>query len=295
MSNEKKEKQILLISFTAGLLFAIAEFIFAVFTHSQSVQMDAIYDAVELVFIALILFLTPLFYKPVSEKHPYGFYQIESIFLIVKSFMMLSVTLGVAVDIIQSALSGGHMVNEQLISMFQLVLGIACFVVLLILKKMNHSLSSPTVKAELLEWKIDIAYSGGLALAFYLSSFFEGTPLAGLSPYFDSLVAVLVMALMLPQTVRMLVRSIKDVFLFPPDAETVEKIKQISVPILDAHEFEPVFYDITRTGRHIWVSIYFTVADRILEVKELKRVSSVLETKIREFYPSSSCDLILDT
>ena len=295
MSSEKKEKRILLISFTAGLLFAIAEFIFAVFTHSQSVLMDAVYDAVELVFIALVLFLTPLFYKPVSEKHPYGYYQIESIFLIVKSFMMLSVTLGVAVDIIQTAMTGGNQVDEPLISLFQLILGIACLAVFLILKKMNHSVSSPTVKTELLEWKIDIAYSAGLSVAFYLSSFLKNTPLAVLSPYFDSLVAVLVMALMLPQTLRILIRSIKDVFLFPPDGETVENIRKISAPVLEAHEFEPVFYDITRTGRHIWVAIYFTVNDRMLEVKELKRVTAILEGRIQQVYPSSSCDLILDT
>lgn len=38
----------------------------------------------ELVFIALLLFLTPLFHKPMSEKHPYGYFQVESIFVIIK-------------------------------------------------------------------------------------------------------------------------------------------------------------------------------------------------------------------
>ena len=53
---EKTEKIILMISFTAGLLMAIAELIFAVYSHSQSSLMDAVYDGVELIFIALILF-----------------------------------------------------------------------------------------------------------------------------------------------------------------------------------------------------------------------------------------------
>ena len=103
--HEKTEKTILLISFTAGLLMAIAELIFAVYSHSQSSLMDAVYDGVELIFIALILFLTPLFHKPISEKRPYGFFQIESIFLLIKGFMMLSVTLSVSMGIIESALN----------------------------------------------------------------------------------------------------------------------------------------------------------------------------------------------
>ena len=72
---EKRERQILLMSFISGLIFAVIEFIFSIYSHSQSALTDAVYDASELIFIALLLFLTPLFYKPVSEKHPYGYYQ----------------------------------------------------------------------------------------------------------------------------------------------------------------------------------------------------------------------------
>ena len=120
---EKREKKILWISFSAGAVFAVVEFLYAIFSHSQSVLMDAVYDTTELIFIALILFLTPLFYKPVSEKHPYGYFQLESIFLIIKGFMMLSVTFGVSAEVIQSALSGGNPVDESQISLFQFVLG----------------------------------------------------------------------------------------------------------------------------------------------------------------------------
>lgn len=85
MITEKKEKQILRLSFFSGLLFAAVEYIFSIYSHSQSALTDAVYDASELVFIALLLFLTPLFHKPVSEKHPYGYFQVESIFVLSKA------------------------------------------------------------------------------------------------------------------------------------------------------------------------------------------------------------------
>ena len=59
MITEKKEKQILMMSFFSGLLFAIAEFIFSIYSHSQSALTDAVYDASELVFIALPLWVFP--------------------------------------------------------------------------------------------------------------------------------------------------------------------------------------------------------------------------------------------
>lgn len=119
MITEKKEKQILMMSFFSGLLFAIAEFIFSIYSHSQSALTDAVYDASELVFIALLLFLTPLFHKPVSEKHPYGYFQLESIFVIIKGVMMLSVTMGVSAEVLDSALSGGNPVNNAQVSLFR--------------------------------------------------------------------------------------------------------------------------------------------------------------------------------
>ena len=100
---ERNEKRILRISFLSGLAFAIAEFIFSIYSRSHSALTDAVYDMSELVFIALLLFLTPLFHKPMSEKHPYGYFQVESIFVIIKGVMMLSVTFGISADVIGSA------------------------------------------------------------------------------------------------------------------------------------------------------------------------------------------------
>ena len=121
MITEKKEKRILMMSFISGLAFAVIEFIFSIYSHSQSALTDAVYDASELVFIALLLFLTPLFHKPVSEKHPYGYFQIESIFVIIKGVMMLSVTMGVSAEIIESALAGGNAVNNAQIFCFSII------------------------------------------------------------------------------------------------------------------------------------------------------------------------------
>ena len=272
MISERKEKTILRLSFAAGLAFALAELIFAIYSHSQSALTDAVYDASELVFIALLLFLTPLFHKPVSEKHPYGYFQVESIFLIVKGIMMLSVTLGVGVEVIESALSGGNPVDDLQVSLFQLCLGAASVVIYVIMRGVNKNSSSPTVEAELLGWRLDIGYSLGMSLAFFASSFLVKTPLAFIAPYFDQIIAVLVMVFM-PESVKMLWSSVRDIFLFSPDEELVEQIKQTCTESLEHYAFSPVFFDITRTGRHLWVAVYFKVSSDTLAVEQLKKAT----------------------
>ena len=293
MISERKEKTILRLSFVAGLAFALAELIFAIYSHSQSALTDAVYDASELVFIALLLFLTPLFHKPVSEKHPYGYFQVESIFLIVKGVMMLSVTLGVGVEVIESALSGGNPVDDLQVSLFQLCLGVASVVIYVIMRRVNKNASSPTVEAELMGWRLDIGYSLGMSLAFFASSFLVKTPLAFIAPYFDQIIAVLVMVFMLPESVKMLWSSVRDIFLFSPDEELVEQIKQICTESMENYAFSPVFFDITRTGRHLWVAVYFKVSSATLAVKQLKKATEEVNQKISSQLEECTCELIL--
>ncbi len=291
-SEEQKEKRILWLSFYAGLGFAVTEFIFAIFSGSQSALMDAVYDASELIFIVFILFLTPLFHKPINEKHPYGYFQIESIILIIKGFMMLSVTFSVSADVIGKALSGGNHVNVNQVSAFQAILGTGSLLIYVLMRRMNRNLFSPTVNAELLGWKLDIFYSFGMSAAFLASSFLEKTQAAFLCPYFDPIMAVLVAAFVLPENIRMLWNAIKELFLFSPDDETTETVKSLSTEVLKEYDYLPVFFDIIKTGRCMWVSVYFETKEDSLSIRQLKEASDRLSRTLEQSFENCICELI---
>lgn len=294
-SEELLEKRILLLSFLSGVGFVIVELIYAIYSHSQSTLMDALYDASELVFIILLLFLTPLFHRPISEKHPYGFFQVESFFILIKNIMMTSVTVSVLTSVIEKLLSGGNAIDKGQVSLFQLILGLASLIILLIMKWMSRKISSPTVKAEILGWKLDVAYSLGMSLAFFIAVQLQNTSLGFLSPYFDQIIAIVVMIFMIPETIKMLVSAFRELFLFSPEQKTVDRIKEISGKILENYSFTPVFYDISRTGRKMWVSIYFQVEMDSICVKYIQEANKSLNEKISQEFPDASCEIILDT
>lgn len=294
-SEELLEKRILLLSFLSGVGFVIVELIYAIYSHSQSTLMDALYDASELVFIILLLFLTPLFHRPISEKHPYGFFQVESFFILIKNIMMTSVTVSVLTSVIEKLLSGGNSIDKGQVSLFQLMLGLASLIILLIMKWMSRKISSPTVKAEILGWKLDVAYSLGMSLAFFIAVQLQNTSLGFLSPYFDQIIAIVVMIFMVPETIKMLVSTFRELFLFSPEQKTVDRIKEISGKILENYSFTPVFYDISRTGRKMWVSIYFQVEMDSICVKYIQEANKSLNEKISQEFPDASCEIILDT
>ena len=116
-----------------------------------------------------------------------------------------------------SFLSGGNLVNHIQVSLFHCCLGVASIIIFILMKRLNLNFSSPTIEAELLGWKLDIAYSMGMALAFFLSMYLKKTPLTFITPYFDQIVAVLVMVFALPESIKVLWKAIKDIFLFSPN------------------------------------------------------------------------------
>lgn len=206
--------------------------------------------------------------------------------------MMLSVTLGVSAEVLHSVISGGNTVDNSLVSIFQCFLGIASIIIFTAMKRLSNNLSSPTIKAELLGWKLDIAYSLGMSFAFFISLYLEKTPFYFLAPYFDQIIAIIIMVCMLPESIKVLWRAIKDIFLFSPDKELVDKIKMLCHPIMEQYHFKPVFYDITKTGRHLWIAVYFQIGTDVLAINDLaKALKSVNEAVTAEF-EECSCELI---
>lgn len=293
-AEELLEKRILLLSLISGIGFVIVELIYAIYSHSQSTLMDALYDASELVFIILLLFLTPLFHRPISEKHPYGFFQLESFFILIKNIMLISVTASVLTSVVEKLFSGGSAVNKGQVSLFQLALGLVSFLIWLLMKWMSRNISSPTVKAEILGWKMDVAYSLGMSFAFFIAVQLQHTPLAFLSPYFDQITAILIMLFMIPETIKMLIETFRELFLFSPDQQTVARIKDISGKVLKSYSFTPVFYDIARTGRKMWIAVYFHVSTETVSVQSIREADSCLNEQIAQEFPNTSCEIILD-
>lgn len=291
-AKQNEEKRVLQISFYAGIVFVVVEFLMTIYSRSQSVLTDTVFDAIESVVIALTIFIIPLFYKPVNEKHPFGFSQLESIFILLKGFMFIAVMISLITNNIQIILSGGNHVNHMQVSVFEIILTCFSILVFLILKDLNKKISSPTVDAEIYGWKIDVIGSIGVSLAFFISTFMETSSFSFITPYFDQIVSIVLATFMLPEPIKMIIESFRSIVLFSPDDETIEDIKEKTRAVLNHYQYKPVFYDITRTGRKLWVSIYFTTNVDLMSFTEIELVNRELRDCLKIEYEDCFVELI---
>lgn len=289
---EKQEQIVMRISFWSGVVFALAELIMAIYSKSQSVLADTVYDSTELVVIGLTIYIIPLFYKPVTEKHPFGYAQLESIVILLKGFMFIAVMMVLIMNNIQIMLNGGNEIDHMQVSMFETILTCFSALILFILMQINKKVTSPTVDVEIYGWKIDVFSSVGVSLAFFLSSFLTHTPLAFISPYFDQIVAIILALGMMKEPIQMIGDSFRSLMLLSPDEEEVTKIKHISSSILNNYPYDPVFYDITTTGRKMWISIYFTTRVDTMSFTELEVANRELKIALQKEYEDCFVELV---
>ena len=288
----RTEHGALIVSMAGAVFFLVAEILMAIYTTSQSILMDAFYGAADMLMILVSLKIVPLIYRPMTEKHPFGFSQAEAVFITLKGTMLTAVTLGLVVTNIQLISRGGNMVSFGLIAVFELLSALIIGAVILILRRINKGLRSPIVKTEIDAWMIDMIASVGLGAAFLLPVAIRTPWMADYSPYLDQVVAILLAAVILPIPVRTVIGGLRDLFLLAPEEATVEEIKEISQNILEPYGFGDANYDVIRTGRKIWISIYFRTVEDAVFISRIVQAHQELKEKLEEIHPHLYVELI---
>ena len=292
---QKKEKSAMSVSLYGNLVFVFIELFMSVYTSSQAVLLDAVYDTIEFFMLLPSVFIIPLLYKPANENHPFGFLQIESMFVVIKGVAMTGVTLGLIFNNIQIMIHGGRTISFDTVAYFEFSACILGILVYFYLKRKNKVMNSPMVEMEMQGWKIDSFASLGMSAAFFLPIILPFQPLKSLIPYLDQIITITLSLFMLPTPVHTVITGLRDLFLLPPEEETVDDIKDVVSTILHDNGYDnPLYYDILRTGRKLWISVYISFDKDLISIKKFKVVQSQCIHALQENYQDFYLELLPD-
>ena len=288
------EKRILRLSFMGSVFFILAEGVMAWYTHSHSLWTDCLFDSADLVMIGPFMVLVPLLYKPVTEKHPYGYAQVESLFLLVKYSVLLALTCNLMVENIKLLFHGGHEVDAGSIAVFEFLVCVCCAVMYVILGHYSKKYESTTIKAELYMWKLDVISSMGVAIAFAVQTALLHTSLRFMPPYIDPAVAVVMALLLIKEPVCEIFQSIKNLILFAPEEETLSQIRAIVDQHMKDYPYEVTFLDVIQTGRKLWVEVYIGNQTDVIHISIIHKVRDEIKQELRDKYDQVYIEVIPD-
>lgn len=292
----KREKSAMTVSLYGNLFFVIVELVMAIYTSSQAVLLDAVYDGIEFCMLLPSIFLIPLLYKPSNEEYPFGYMQLETLFLVVKGVTMTAVTIGLIANNIDLLLHGGRVVDFQTVAGFELSACALGVVVTLYLYRKNKPLNSPPC----------CGVDGGLEdRQCHLPGHDRRLPGPGPDPL--RLVPARHpvsgpdhhhRAVPHHAPVQTVISGIRDLILIPPEEETVREIKDTVEPILEGYDYSEIYYDIVRTGRKLWISVYLTLEKDEISLTRFKtaqvRCIDALARKYTNFYFELLPDIAFD-
>ena len=290
----KTERKILNLSLTGSIIFLLAEIFFAIYTGSKAVLMDCVYDIADLVMIGPFIVLVPLLYKPMTERKPYGFAQLESLFVLIKYCILLGVDVVLVLNCVKTILSGGNEVDANGLAVFELAVSAGCVIMYLILTRFQKKYSSPSIKAELFIWKLDALSTLGVGCAFVLNLILMRTSLSFICPYVDPGIAIILAIVLIKEPIEMILDSLRSLVLFAPDKEIKEKIEEISKAELSAEGCEITAIEVIKTGRKIWAEIYFLPAGNTIDLVRLKELDRRINETAKAEFDSIYIDLLPD-
>lgn len=296
LSEIRKEKAPLRLSMWLEIGFAILEVFVALVTNSQAVLMDAVCDAAETITAIVSLKLVPLLYKPISERRPFGYAQVETWFLVIKGFMLLAVAVGLIVSNVQIILQGGRDVNFGIIAAFEIFAGVIGTITTYVLRKMNKTVESPLVDAEVHGWWMDATVSWGLGAAFLLPMLIQGEWFQPFVPYIDQVLAIVLTLFVLAEPARIVISGIRDLMMWAPEEEVVDKVKEIAEPILQEDDFSQQFknitFEISRMGRKLWVAIYLEPNSAFISIEHWAQIQQEIEDALDEEFTDTYVELL---
>lgn len=278
----KKEGTVLKLSVLLSAISLISQIIVAICSKSKALLMDSMFGSADLIIILIISFLLPIIYKPVTEKRPYGYSQVESIFIIIKGVSVLILSFFMIKDNIEILLSGGSILDTSSLMIYQVILELYCIISYIVLKKKSKKVETPVVESDLIAWKMDMFTSLGMFLSFFVQYILGFTKLSFITPYIDSSVAILISLIMLKEPIQMVIVAFKSLLLYAPEQETMEEIKEIVNKKIKKYPYEVTFYDIVRTGRKIWIELYIKCEDSNINLKELKKAKKDVEASLKK-------------
>ena len=293
-SNLKIEKRVLNISFFGSLMFLFFEIIVSLITDSNAVFMDCIYDGFDLLMIGPFLVLIPLLYRSETEQRPYGFSQVESLFIMLKSSVLVGVTIYLIISSVKSIFSGGNDVDASTIAIFELCVSFLCVVMYFLLNKLKKNVSSPSIDAELYIWKLDSFSTLGVGLAFIIKLLLDRTSYSFITPFIDPFIAIVLALFLLKEPIGLCIESIRNLILFAPDDKTRVNIRTKVNTVLEDNDCYINFLDIIKTGRKLWVEVYFVTKKDLISIEKLKRIHEDIYNLLKNDYDSLYIELIPD-
>ncbi|WP_233804537.1 cation transporter [Paraburkholderia sp. HP33-1] len=278
-SNASSERAGFIVSLAITLLMAGIALTVAVFTGSQAILLDGMFNAVFAVAAAFTLHVSKLLRQPSNPSFPYGYAYFVPLVNMIKSLLIAGVSLIALWYAIAAMLSGGNDVPFAEAMAFAAFSAVACATAALIIRRIHRQTQNELLRADLTTWSINAAISGCLVLSFAGALMLQSFGFATAARYADSTFVTLLVLLSIGVPYSMGKDALSELLAKAPDAEQRAPIETaIRSALQDLGDF-PCLLRLVRVANRweIFVEVTIPASIESFTVDDCDRVRARVE------------------
>lgn len=254
--NTREELRIIKVVNAICVFFGISGVIMAIVVSSRSMLLDGLYSFVQSIFILLSSFIVRLIGRTESKRYQFGYAAFEPFFILLRSTVLLAMTLIMALGASGALFSGGYLVRSDAAMGYTLFSVIVCAIVWKELRVNGRKQASPILLSEAQSWKCDTLLSVAVLVGFTFSFLFERAGYIHLAALIDPAMTLIFILFLAPGLLGQLVKSLRELLGGAADESDEEKIEELVEHYRGALPIKEYSVYSTKRGRTLHFSIY---------------------------------------
>lgn len=284
--------------FCAYLLMAIVGIAASVFSNSEAVLIDGVFNFISALSMLAGIKIVKLVSQKPTKSQPFGFAMYETLYTLLKGVMIFGVILLATISNLSKIydfIATGHSepVNGSSILVYSIFMVVICSLVYLYLvsqlKKVNNqSIMLQTEKMAVFQNAI---ISAAIGIVFLLIGCLENTFLESIIPITDSIIVLLLCVLLINDPVKLVKNAFAELTIRDTHQNLREKL------IITTNTLLPEGYNlnhisINRFGRTYYFMFLINPLKLSLPVNEMEMIQNKIKNTVKKAAPYSFADII---
>lgn len=248
------EQRLLRLSALVTLAIGLVGIATGLLIGSRAIIFDGFYSLTDVLMTCVSMLVARLVVLGASRRFQFGFWHLEPMLVAFNSTILLLACGYAFLDGVSTFLAGGRTVAFGAGAAYALCVGLASLALAAYAKRASRGLHSTLIEIDIRAYVMGGFLSLGLFASFVLGAVLTSGQAAGLAPYVDPLVLMLLTLVLAPIPIGSLIRALAEVFQFAP-AELDAEVNALMRTLVAELGFKSFKAHVAQTGRAEFIEI----------------------------------------
>lgn len=277
-----KEVRVLTISLWLTIAYAAVGVLIAVICDSQTLMLDGLYGAADVIISLLAIFVTKKINEPPNERYHFGYAKYEPLMTGVEGTLIMTICAGSIVASVQDIIHDDPIKNVHALLWYSFASIFICIGFGLYMKAVGRKLKSKILTVDSKLWIIEGILSAAVFAAFGAGVVFPESVFGRFENYVDPILCIMISLFLLREPVTILKDSVMDLVDAAPGRKLDAKIKNFAEDSAKKYGLPGVDrMKIRQAGRKVFAYVVFK-ADKNASLGSLDVIRNNMNKDMRD-------------